>query len=227
MNRDDLTLAHGLVVVGIVLLVGPAIAPVQQYRIHDTRDGTIADRAELEREGYRVVAYENLSDRGQELYRKTLENGGRYTVPMDQGASDFEYEASRDDSRSDVRGRGDRPGVIVIERPPDADLPEADEPVRAAEDLRERREERRRERQAEREAGTATPTDGSANTTVTPTPEGPSYEELRATITRYDVMQTSTDTPPLPAPQNLVRLLAALGGILGIGVGGYRASLPG
>jgi hypothetical protein len=223
MNLDDLTLAHGLVAVGIVLLVGPALFPVQQYRIHDTGHGTIADRAELEREGYRIVAYENLSDRGQELYRRTLENGGQYRVPIGQGAPDFEYEASSEDRRSGVRGPGDRPGMIVVERPPNADLPEADEPVRAAEDLRERREQRREERREERRAaGEGTPTNGTA----TPTPEGPGTEELRRTITRYDVMQTSTDTPPLPAPPNLVRLLAALGGILSVGVGGYRASLP-
>jgi hypothetical protein len=116
--------------------------------------------------------------------------------------------------------------MIVIERPPDADLPEADEPLRAAEDLQERREERRRERQAEREAGTATPTDGTVNETATPTPERPGPEELRRTITRYDVMETTTDNPPLPAPANLARLLPALAGILAIGVGGYRSSLP-
>jgi len=222
---DRVTLSQGLVVLGVVLLIGPALAPVQQYRVHDTGGGTVSDRAELEEQGFRIVAYENLSDRGKELYRLTLENGGRYTVPVGQGAPDFEYGANRDeDGRSDVRGFGERPGVIVIERPPDADLPEADEPIRAAEDLRERNEERRRERQAEREAGT--PTDGSANETATPTPERPSYEEMRRTITRYDVMETTTDNPPLPAPANLARLLPALGGLLAIGVGGYRSSLP-
>ena len=223
---DRITISQTLVVLGVVLLIGPALAPVQQYRVHDTGGGTVSDRAELEEQDFRIVAYENLSDRGKELYRKTLENGGRYTVPIGQGAPDFEYEADRDDGRSDVRGFGERPGVIVIERPPDADLPEADEPVRAAEDLRERNEERRRERQAEREAGTATPANGSANRTATPTPERPSAEELRRTITRYDVMETTTDNPPLPAPANLARLLPALVGLLAIGVGGYRSSLP-
>jgi hypothetical protein len=224
---DRVTLSQGLVVLGVVLLIGPALAPVQQYRVHDTGGGTTSDRAELEEQGFRIVAYENLSDRGKELYRKTLENGGRYTVPIGQGAPDFEYEGNRDEGgRSDVRGFGERPGMIVIERPPDADLPEADEPLRAAEDLQERREERRRERQAEREAGTATPTDGTVNETATPTPERPGPEELRRTITRYDVMETTTDNPPLPAPANLARLLPALAGILAIGVGGYRSSLP-
>ena len=97
---DRITLSQTLVVLGVVLLIGPALAPVQQYRVHDTRGGTVSDRAELEEQDFRIVAYQNLSDRGKELYRKTLENGGRYTVPIGQGAPDLEYEADRDDGRS-------------------------------------------------------------------------------------------------------------------------------
>lgn len=224
---DRFSPAHALVVLGVVLLLAPALAPVQQYRIHDTRGGTTADRAQLEEQGFRIVTYENLSERGKELYRKTLENGGRYAVPVGQGAPDFEYEASWDDEgQSEVRRPGDRPGILVIERPPDADLPQADEPIRAADDLRERREAERERRRAERGSDAATPTNESGNQTATPTPERPSYEEMRQTIARYDMMETTTDTPPLPAPANLTRLLAALGGILSIGVGGYRSSLP-
>lgn len=214
---DRVTPAHGLVVLGLVLLLAPALVPVQQYRIHDTRAGTFADRSDLEQQGFTIVAYENLSDRGQELYRKTLRHGGHYTVPIGQGASDFEYGDGTTDEPSDVRGPGSRPGVIVIERPPNASLPPADEPVEAADRMREREQERRKKRR------TASDTD-SANGTATPTT--PDYEARRRSIARYDIMETSTDTPPITDSSNLIRLLAALVGVLCLGVGGYRASKP-
>jgi hypothetical protein len=229
MIGDRLSLAHLLVAVGVVLLVVPALAPVQQYRVHDTRAGTTADRADLEESGIEIVAYENLSDRGQELYRKTLENGGRYTVPVGQGAPDFEYE-------SPDRGDGGGPtgpsvrrrsGTIAIERPPDADLPPADEPVEAVERARERERAEARERARERDGDRRTATaNGTASENRTATPTTPDYDEMRETITRYDVMQTTTDSPPLPDSSNLLRLFPALAGILALGVGGYRASLP-
>ncbi|WP_246986782.1 hypothetical protein [Halorientalis marina] len=221
MIGDRVTLAHALVAVGVVLLVVPALAPVQQYRVHDTRGGTTADRAELEESGIEVVAYENLSDRGQELYRETLENGGRYTVPIGQGAPDFDYGAEdRDDGRGPTGPSVRRSGTIAIERPPDADLPPADEPVEAVARARER-EAAERERARERDGDRRTST---GNGTATPTT--PDYDEMRETITRYDMMQTTTDSPPLSDTANLLRLFPALVGVLCLGVGGYRSSLP-
>jgi len=221
MIGDRITLAHALVAVGVVLLVVPALAPVQQYRVHDTRAGATADRADLEESGIEVIAYENLSDRGQELYRKTLENGGRYTVPVGQGAPDFEYGTERGDGGGPAGPSVRRSGTIAIERPPDADLPPADEPVEAVERARERERAEARERAQERDGDRRTAT---GNGTATPTT--PDYDEMRETITRYDMMQTTTDSPPLPDTSNLFRLFPALAGILALGVGGYRASLP-
>jgi hypothetical protein len=126
------TLGAGLILVGLILC-GLALAfPVDPVRVHDTRGATNMNVSVAEEYDYRVVAYENLSERGQELYVKTLENGGVYRVPVGQGAEDFAYPdpaVIRSTNRSlDYRG-------LLIERPAnDGHLPPADEHPSMAED---------------------------------------------------------------------------------------------
>ncbi|WP_136717416.1 hypothetical protein [Halorientalis salina] len=211
----DLPLARVLVALGIVMLVVPALVPVQPILFHETRAGTTANGTQLEANGVDVIAYENLSERGQELYVAALRNGGSYTVPKGSGASDFEY-ASAADEAEDARAQR-LAGTVAIERPPDADLPPADEPVGAAEREQRRQQERQR---TTNESASGNETSSKANQST------PSIEERRQQIARYDLMSTRTDSPPLTAGQNLVRLLASVVGVVAIGVGGYLSSRP-
>jgi len=121
------TFGVGLVLAGL-LLCGLALAfPVDPVRVHDTRGATNMNESVAEGYDYRVVEYENLSERGQELYVKTLENGGVYRVPVGQGAEDFGYAAPGE--RKAYRG-------LLIERPAnDSHLPPADEHPSMAEDV--------------------------------------------------------------------------------------------
>jgi len=106
-----------LVVLAVVLFVIPAFFPVQTTLVHDTRPSVRQEPDELRDQGFEVVAYGNLSERGQELYVKTLENNGEYRVEPGLGAPEFDYASS-----SGFRGD------VVIERPDgDAGLPPADE----------------------------------------------------------------------------------------------------
>jgi len=196
-----------LVVVGIVLLVAPALVPVQPILYHETRMGTTGNGTQIQSAGVEIIAYENLSERGQQLYVETLRNGGSYTVQQGAGASDFEYVSAAEEADDPRQQR--LSGSVAIERPPDADLPPADEPVGAAE-----RERRRASEQAGNETGNETEnaTDAAA--------------ERRAQIARYDLMSTRTDSPPLTDGSNLVRLLSAVLGVVGVSVGGYLTSRP-
>ncbi|MFB6165909.1 MAG: hypothetical protein ABEJ31_12185 [Haloarculaceae archaeon] len=197
------SLSGALVLVGIVLLVGPALLPVQPMLYHDTRLGQPGNASELRERGFEVVPYENLSERGQALYVATLEHGGEYAVPQGQGASDFAYPKPSDRRVERPRGRvdvEDRYRGIAIERPADdAGLPPADEPVRLA----------RRERPPGERGG-----------------ENASVEQRRREIARYDLLRTRTDLPPLSATPNVVRLLSVALGAVAIGAGGYRRSRP-
>lgn len=202
-----------LVALGIVLLMGPALFPVQPVLYHDTGERTMGNATELEEEGITVVSYENLSERGQELYVASLRADGEYSVPVGEGASDFEYPTSGELAAvEDYRQRRSMTR-IAIERPPDADLPPADEPVEFAEERVRDEREQKGEHEGER--------------TETPgTETGPTVAEMRQQIARYDLMSTRTDRPPLTAAPNLVRLLSTLLGIAAIGAGGYLRSWP-
>lgn len=220
MARTILTRA--LVLLGAVLLVAPALVPIQPVLYHDTRHGTVDDRAELEAQGYEVVAYENLSARGQELYVATLRAGGEYYVPLGAGADEFPYPSPSE--LRDVRDYRQRStlGRIVIERPTDGDLPPADEPLRAAERPGKPGGDRDRERDGTPGDGErATPADRERGTE-----DDRSVEERRQQIARYDVVETRTDLPPLEAPASLLRLLSVVGGVLALGIGGYLGAQP-
>lgn len=193
------TLANALLVAGVALLVAPVLFPIQPVLYHDTHRGTVGNESQIQADGYEIVAYENLSERGQQLYVRTLRAGGEYRAPVDEGAPDFAYPSPTE--LADVRDYRNRNALqgIVVERPPDADLPPPHEPVEAAE---------RSHRHAE-ERGTE--------------PEQ-SVEERRRQIARYDVMTTRTDRPPLTASSALLRLLSTAAGVLALGTGGYLRS---
>lgn len=226
-----------LAALGLVLLLAPALVPVQPLLYHYPDAGTAQNESELEREGYEIIAYENLSDRGQELYRQSLREGS-LGVPLGQGAPDFEYPTSAELAavEGDFEERR-RLRTIVIERPPDADLPPPAEPVERAAEIQERRQERRGERAERRERAERPPTTTAGATSgngtaaeATPSPTEtrttPTLEERRETIARYDVMTTLTELPPLTAPPSLARLLTAMLGVVLLGIGGYRYTQP-
>lgn len=127
MNRRN-KLGTALVVLAVILFTVPAFFPVQAILTHDTGPVTFDSREQIEEAGTEIVAYENMSERGQELYVETLEAGGKYSVSPGQGASDFEYPTSGERAQAMEENPDQRPGVIVIERPDDTDLPPADEP---------------------------------------------------------------------------------------------------
>ncbi|WP_123536351.1 hypothetical protein [Halosimplex salinum] len=124
MDRRN-KLGTTLAVLAVVLFTVPAFFPVQPLLVHDTGMSTTQSPAELEDDGYEIIAYENLSERGQELYVTALETRGEHRVAVGEGASDFEY-LNQTERRAAFRGEG-APG-IVIERPEDDEgLPPADE----------------------------------------------------------------------------------------------------
>jgi len=134
-----------LVLLAVVLFVVPAFFPVQPTLVHDTRDTVPGDPEMIREEGYGIVAYENLSERGQELYERTLENGGEYRISQGEGAPDFAYPTDAERRAAFRNDSSERPGGIVIERPEDdAGLPPAGErafgPPREGETEEERRE---------------------------------------------------------------------------------------
>jgi len=193
------TVGTVLLVAGVAALLLPALFPVQQVLYHETRAGVTANESELERQGYTVVEYGDLSERGQSIYVAALETPGEYTVPVGQGAAEFPYERPENFSEiSDYQRRRALTGV-VIERPDDADLPPADEPVDVVE--------------YEAEEGAE-----SVNQSE--------LEQRQQQTARYDLMTVRRGTPPLAASSNLLRLGAALFGVVAIGVGGYLRASP-
>jgi hypothetical protein len=197
---DDRRGQIGAVLVGlaVVLFVLPALFPVQPVLFHDTGQTAPGPPAEHEADGTRLVAYENLSDRGKQLYRRALEGGGEYRVPQGEGAPGFEYPTASDiaESRDDAGDR--RPGQVVVKRPvADDDLPPSDERFYPG----------RFEREGE-----------SLNESE--------VEQRRQQVLRYDLMQTRTGDPPLNSPAQLLRLGAVLLAVLSLCTGGYLLSSP-
>lgn len=223
MRGEELADTAGtvLLVVGIVALLVPALFPVQQVLYHETRAGTTADGSELRAEGYTVIEYENLSERGQEIYVAALRSPDRaYTVSVGQGAPEFPYDGA--DDLGDVSGQAEfeerqRLTSVVIERPDDADLPPADEPVERLD----------RERPPREDAANGGET-ASRNETAT---EGdrPSEQDVaqrRQVVAKYDLVTVGQRTPPVTDSGNLLRLGSVLLGTIAIGVGGYFRSRP-
>ncbi|MFC6734000.1 hypothetical protein [Haladaptatus sp. DYSN1] len=212
------TFANLLVVLSLALLITPAFVPVEPVKYHNTHPGNGGNATALEREGYQIIAYENLSDRGQELYVKTLENGGRYTVPASEGAPDFPYATGEELSEASDHQERNSLSYIVIERPANSTLPPADEPTHIAEHLEREREQRR---EAGRDSGSDSQSDSGSGTD-----DGPTVEEYRQQIAKYDVMQVRTQEPGATHPARLSRFGAVVGGVIALGVGGYLRSKP-
>ena len=189
-----------LLVAGVVLLIAPALVPIQPTLVHDTTRGTIGNASEIRERGYDIVAYENLSDRGQELYVQTLRSGGTYSVPVGEGAPDFRYSTPGELGAAESYQERNALQNIVIERPSESDLPPPDEDVEAVEQILEHRQ-----RANESEISEA---------------------ELRRQIGRYDLMMTQTARPPLQDPVSFAHLAVAALGVLAIGTGGYLRSKP-
>lgn len=207
---DDVagTAATVLLVVGVAALLVPALFPAQQLLYHDTGAGTVANGSELEAEGYTVIEYENLSERGQEIYVAALRSPQReYTVPVGQGAPEFPYSAAAEigevTSSAEFEERQRRTSV-VIERPDDADLPPPAEPVGRIEVERE-------------EAAEATPPGQSRQQRL---------EQRRQTTATYDLVTVRQGTPPATHSGTLLRLGSVVVGAVAIGVGGYLRSRP-
>jgi len=214
-------LPRALLVVGIVLLVAPALFPVQPVLYHDTAPSTMENGSTLSQQGYTVIAYENLSTSGQQHYLQALRNDGEHFVPRSEGAPEFSYPTETELGELDYPERM-RLQTVIVERPPNASLPPPDERVDAAERRFEHERERRSEkRQADRKTTTRDATDGA-----TATETGPTLEEYRRQVARYDQMSTRTDRPPLFALQSLLRLLSVAGGVIALGTGGYLQSKP-
>lgn len=118
-------LAFGLLLLSALLFGAATAVPPQDVRMHDTSP-YLGENASLNEDApVRIVAYENLSERGQELYRKTLKNDGRYWVPLDEGATDYEYYETQSIENE----------ALVIVRPQNTDLPPADEQHQQEHDL--------------------------------------------------------------------------------------------
>ena len=219
MRGEELADTAGtvLLVVGVVALLLPALFPVQQVLYHETRAGTTADGSELRAEGYTVIEYENLSERGQEIYAAALRSPNRaYTVSVGQGAPEFPYDGA--DDLGDVSGRAEfeerqRLTSVVIERPDDADLPPADEPVERLD----------RERPPREDAANGGET-ASQNETATESEQN--LARHRRVVAKYDLVTVGQRTPPVTDSGNLLRLGSVLLGTIAIGVGGYLRSRP-
>jgi hypothetical protein len=149
MNRRN-QLGTAFIVLAVVLFTLPALFPVQAVLTHDTGPVTFDNREQLQEQGISIIAYENMTERGQELYVQTLEAGGEYRVPVGEGASDFEYLTGKERMQVYEDNTNQRPGIIVVERPEDSDLPEADEPFSEGPRNTDRPEDEQRRQQVQR-----------------------------------------------------------------------------
>ncbi|WP_302080529.1 hypothetical protein [Salinibaculum rarum] len=149
MNRRT-QLGTALVALAILLFILPALVPVQTVLTHDTTPRTFDNRAELESEGIEIIAYENMSERGQELYVNALESDGTYRVPSGQGAPEFEYLTGKERRAAFEENPNQRHGMVAIERPEENTLPRADEPFDREPRDTSRTEDQQRRQQVQR-----------------------------------------------------------------------------
>lgn len=191
MNQRN-RVGTALVVAAAVLLLLPALFPVPPVYVHDARASTSMNETQLRAENVTVVDYQNLSDRGQELYVRTLNERGQYRVPKDEGAPEFDYTTAEDIERL----RDDEDGAVltgvVIDRAGAADLPPAQERFRPGE-VEERRIQN--------------------NQTY--------LEQKRQLTKRYDWMITREGQPRLGKTSQLLRLGSVLLAVILLGLGGY------
>jgi hypothetical protein len=213
-------IAAALLVVGAVLLIAPAVVPVQQVLSHEVGGAITAERIELQERGVEVIAYENLSERGKELYEQALRNDGMYQVPAGQGASDFRYRGELESDRTDAAEQRFGQRTVAIERPDEADFPVVDG----------RAPERRPPESEPREAGgtgeSSAESGGTASADGTDATGDEAAAERPPNAERYNLLRTSLGQPPLTDPGNLLRFVSVLAGVVMLGSGGYLRSKP-
>jgi hypothetical protein len=124
MNRQQAVIV-GLLIAGLALLAAAVAVPVGQIDKHDTRAQSMQSNEEITA-SYTVLAYEELSDRGREVYRRALENDGTYAVPEGEGASEFTY-LTRDELNGMSPEQQRQATQYVIDRRGASSLPPADE----------------------------------------------------------------------------------------------------
>lgn len=212
MGRDiAATASTVLLIIGVIALLAPALFPVQQVLYHEVGAGTTANGSQLEADGYTVIAYENLSERGQAIYVSALESPEReYTVPAGTGAPEFPYEGPTDPGDTESYLAYQRLTGIVIERPGDADLPPPAEPIGRLD--------------RERERVTEPPASKNATDSENSSQEASARAQRKQVVGTYDLVTVRKGSPPLTAPANLMRLAGVVVGTLAIGVGGYLRS---
>lgn len=203
---DRSRISAALLVVGAVLLIAPALAPVQPVLSHEVGGTITAERSDLRNEDIAVITYENLSDRGKELYEQALRNGESYRVPVGEGASDFQYRLEPDAQPDDDSTRPYGPRTVAIERPDDPDFPVVEERI----------PERRPPEGAQRETGATGDSAGSSE-------QRAQGERERQ---RYNIVQPRLTQPPLTDSGNLLRFVSVLAGVVAVGGGGYLRSKP-
>ncbi|WP_323674424.1 hypothetical protein [Halorubellus sp. PRR65] len=133
---DGRRLAVVLVLVSLPLFAFAVTYQPADERVHRTsvRQGQpgvdaptpyFEDVADARAQNFTVRYYENLTERGQELYVNALENAGTYAVPVGEGASDYAYPSDAELPESDAAAL--RASTVVVVRPENASLPSADE----------------------------------------------------------------------------------------------------
>lgn len=126
-GRDLLTTAG--IVIGLLLIIAPALFPIQPVLYHDTTRSVTGNETVLEQHGFEVVAYENLSNRGKELYVGALENDGEYITPIGTGAPEYPYPTPGMLADAESITEYTKSEAVAIKRPATSDLPPADERV--------------------------------------------------------------------------------------------------
>lgn len=117
MNRVVLG-AVVLVGVGLAGIVTPLAFPPDDVYKHDTSkafgepDNRTMVQNMLDSENATVIAYPDVSDRGQQIYRDALATGPAENYRTDRPAPDWSYDDT---------------WYVIIERPNGTDLPPADE----------------------------------------------------------------------------------------------------
>jgi hypothetical protein len=122
------TIAVGLLLASLAVFGFATTA--QPADVHEHRTGPSTDfpnASFAESHGFTVVSYENISERGRTIYRKTLENDGVYRVPLGEGAAEFEYVTDEELANTENVSTAIKQKSVVIERPANASLPPADE----------------------------------------------------------------------------------------------------
>ena len=217
---DRSKVAAALLVLGVVLLVAPAVVAVESVLYHEVQGSVQAEEETLQQRGVEIVEYENLSDRGKTLFEEALRNEGNYVVPVGEGASDFDYRTDPAPETEDGAPSRYPPGVIAIERPEDGDLPGLyDRPARRPVD--ESRQD---------EAGGSGTGDGASDANATETNESATDQEDAPERSQrpeeYNVFRARLGQPPLTDSGNLLRFLSVLIGVVAVGSGGYLRSRP-